>query len=115
MIDLQSIKDRLAKATPGPITNHDARCLDWYRRLIKDGLAEDGQRIAVEMEDRYQCALAEILQLRAELEAAIRDITHPSVCDKCKRTCDGDLNCIIDGYINFAWRGRDGREEQRDV
>ena len=31
------------------INNHDALCIDWYRRLISDGTAEDGQRIAVQM------------------------------------------------------------------
>lgn len=53
------------------INNHDAYCIEWYRSLIPDGLAEDGQRIAVEMHD----------QLR-ELELQIeRD--NPEPCPYC--------------------------------
>lgn len=36
------------------INNHDAYCVEWYRRLIADGTAEDGQRIAVDMHDQLR-------------------------------------------------------------
>jgi hypothetical protein len=48
------------------INNHDARCIDWYRRLTADGTAEDGQRIAVDMHDQLAEVERELETLRSE-------------------------------------------------
>ncbi len=38
-------------------------------------------------------------------QAAVKDIKHPSVCERCKSSCQGDYVCIDNGYMCFDWRG----------
>lgn len=62
------------------INNHDARCIDWYRRLIADGTAEDGQRIAVEMHDKLKAA-------EEAIETICIEGLHQN-CDLCMQFCE---------------------------
>lgn len=52
------------------INNHDAYCIEWYRRLIADGTAEDGQRIAVDMHDQLR-------ELEQQIESEKHEREHP--------------------------------------
>lgn len=63
------------------LTNHDARCLNWYRRLVADGTAEDGQRIAVMLEDECKRLVAENARLKAERKALLSAGKYPcTIC-----------------------------------
>lgn len=59
-------------------------------------------------EKRIKELTARAEQAEAERNAAIEDIKHPSVCERCKNKCQGDDECIDNGYMYFDWRGLNG-------
>ncbi len=58
------------------LNNYDMRSVDWYRLLVKEGTAEDGQRIAVLVYEQNKQLKAENEQLKAQLDKAVEDMTE---------------------------------------
>ena len=72
----------------------------------------EGQNRHAQSALNYQQKCRDIAELESQLtesqrreRAAVEDIKKPSVCDCCKRYCQGDDMCIDNGRMNFDWRG----------
>ena len=74
------------------LNNHDAHCIDWYRRLVADGTAEDGQRIAVALYDENATLIAEVERLTKIVNAYAQSERTIALClDKfCNRSLPYD-------------------------
>lgn len=77
-------------------------------------LAERGSLIDLagdwkETADKYHAERNDLQKELAESQrreqAAVEDLKSQSVCDCCKRTCQGDGECLGNGYLYFDWRG----------
>lgn len=75
------------------LNNHDAYCVEWYRRLIADGTAEDGQRIAVQMHDEAMRLTADLNRANDECLQIDKNATtvkkeHKAEIKKLRAECD---------------------------
>lgn len=107
------------------LNNHDEWCIDWYQTLLKDGTAEDGQRIAVLLYDQNTVLQSENAQLRSELknvtkqrdeigedmnlvEACFKSGFKPcAVCKYEDRAPEAPCSKCIHGAPMFEWHGVD--------
>lgn len=58
-----------------------------------------------------QALRTDLARAEKERDAAIEGITSLSVCEQCERICQGDDECIDNGYMNFSWRNPAKREK----
>ena len=78
---------------------------------LKDSIEEARKQgeYACEMFDGLKAQRQRADKAEAERDKAIEDIKCISVCDSCKRDCQGNASCIDNRYMDFKWRGLEGR------
>jgi hypothetical protein len=82
-------------------------------RAELEGFKAFHERFGEEQARQYGALHAELDRVTRERDAAVEDIKKPSVCECCKRHCQGEDECVDNDYMNFIWQGETEEADER--